>query len=283
MTVGLRQTVLLDDGAVTLSDVRCHAASRRVTGVEATRDLELVLPRAGSFARHTRSADILADPTRVLIFRPGERYRISHPVDRSDRSVVIGLGPELSAELGADRAAGDLPSSTRLDLTARRVVDGLARGTLDPLELGGDVLALAAIILAPARADAATRPVAVRPGHRRLALRARIVLLERLGERLTLPELARAVGTSPFHLARVFRSITGESIHEHRVGLRVRAALERIAAGEDDLTRLALDLGFGDHAHLTNTIRRELGRPPSALRVAPTLLEIRSLRTILQA
>ena len=91
------------------------------------------------------------------------------------------------------------------------------------------------------------------------------------------------MGTSPFHLARVFRSITGESIHEHRVGLRVRAALERIAAGEDDLTRLALDLGFGDHAHLTNTIRRELGRPPSALRVAPTLLEIRSLRTILQA
>ena len=43
MTVGLRQVVLLDDGAVTLSDVHCRAASRGVTGVEATRRLELVL------------------------------------------------------------------------------------------------------------------------------------------------------------------------------------------------------------------------------------------------
>jgi AraC-like DNA-binding protein len=60
-------------------------------------------------------------------------------------------------------------------------------------------------------------------------------------------------------------------------------ALERLAAGERDLTALALDLGFADHAHLTNTVRRELGRPPSAFRAAPNHAEIHALSTILQA
>ena len=42
--------------------------------------------------------------------------------------------------------------------------------------------------------------------------------------------------------------------------------MERLAAGEPDLTALALDLGYADHSHLTNACRREFGRPPSALR-----------------
>jgi AraC-like DNA-binding protein len=279
---GLQETVLLDDGTVSLVDVRCRFAERSPSAVEASRRLELVLPRAGTFARHTRAGDVLADPTRVLIFRPGEQYRISHPLGETDRSLAIGLRPEAAAELGSGGSARDLPSSMRVDLTGRRLADGLAAGSLDPLELGGDVLALAAAILVPSAA-VQRRPLIVRPGHRRLVRRARLMLLERLGERLTLPELALAIGTSPFHLARVFRALTGSSIHEHRVTLRVRAALERLASGERDLTALALDLGFADHAHLTNTVRRELGRPPSAFRAAPTEAEIRALRTILQA
>jgi AraC-like DNA-binding protein len=274
--------VLLDDGLVSLVDVRCRVGERRASAVEASHRLELVLPRSGAFARHTRDTDVLADPSRVVIFRPGERYRVSRPIGDADRSLAIGLRPEAAAELGGGHAAGDLPSSAGLDLAGRRVADGLAAGSLDPLELGGEVLALASVILAPA-AGRATRPIAIRAPHRRLVRRARLVLMDRLGERLTLPELAAAVGTSPFHLARIFRAITGRSIHEHRTGLRIRAALERIAAGEADLTGLALDLGFADHAHLTNTMRRELGRPPSAFRRPPTPAEVRSLRTMLQA
>ena len=113
--------------------------------------------------------------------------------------------------------------------------------------------------------------------------RTRLVIAEDLGERLTLPELGRRVGSSPFHLARRFRRATGSSIHGYRTALRVRAALERVAGGERDLTGLALDLGFADHSHLTNTVRRETGRPPSAFRLPPTDAELRALSTILQA
>ncbi|WP_372518087.1 helix-turn-helix domain-containing protein [Solirubrobacter ginsenosidimutans] len=48
--------------------------------------------------------------------------------------------------------------------------------------------------------------------------------------------------------------------------LRVRAALERLSGGEQDLARLAADAGFADHAHLTREMRALLGLTPSALK-----------------
>jgi AraC-like DNA-binding protein len=48
----------------------------------------------------------------------------------------------------------------------------------------------------------------------------------------------------------------------------VRAALERLADGEDNLARLAADVGFADQSHLCRVLRAETGQPPSALRQA---------------
>jgi AraC-like DNA-binding protein len=50
--------------------------------------------------------------------------------------------------------------------------------------------------------------------------------------------------------------------------LRTRAALERLAAGERELARLAADLGFADQSHLCRVVRSETGSVPSALRSA---------------
>jgi AraC-like DNA-binding protein len=60
--------------------------------------------------------------------------------------------------------------------------------------------------------------------------------------------------------------VTGHTISRHRVRLRARGAMERLAAGEHDLARLAADLGFADQSHLCRVIRTETGRTPSALR-----------------
>jgi AraC-like DNA-binding protein len=79
-------------------------------------------------------------------------------------------------------------------------------------------------------------------------------------------ELARRVVVSPHHLSRVFRAETGETISRYRNRLRVRLALERLAAGEPCLARLAADLGFADQGHLARVVRRELGATPSLLR-----------------
>lgn len=49
---------------------------------------------------------------------------------------------------------------------------------------------------------------------------------------------------------------------------RLQEAAERVRAGESDLARLAADLGYADHAHLTTDFRTVLGFTPSAYRAA---------------
>jgi AraC-like DNA-binding protein len=95
---------------------------------------------------------------------------------------------------------------------------------------------------------------------------AKALLSARFTEHLTLEELGREVNVSPFHLARSFRRHTGYTLHEYRIHLRLRAALERLAAGDEDLAVIARAVGFSSHSHLTATFRRAFGVPPSCVR-----------------
>lgn len=76
----------------------------------------------------------------------------------------------------------------------------------------------------------------------------------------------RAVNVSPFHLARSFRRQTGYTLHEYRTHLRLRAALERLADGDEDVAVIARAVGFSSHSHLTASFRRAFGVPPSCVR-----------------
>jgi AraC-like DNA-binding protein len=83
---------------------------------------------------------------------------------------------------------------------------------------------------------------------------------------------------------RAMRAELGTTLRGYRVAARVGAALHRLADGEADLTRLALELGFASHAHLTTTFVRLLGAPPRELRRrldprARTFLEARRAAT----
>ena len=65
-----------------------------------------------------------------------------------------------------------------------------------------------------------------------------------------------------------FRGANGHTIARHRMRLRVRAALERLAQGEHDLARLAADVGSPIRATLCRVVRAETRRVPSAPREA---------------
>src|SRR5207245_2365747 len=80
---------------------------------------------------------------------------------------------------------------------------------------------------------------------------------------IPLPEL---LGVSPFHLSRVFREQQGTTLTRYRNRVRVSRALDRIDQGERDLAGLALDLGFADQAHLSRTMKREVGQTPGLVR-----------------
>jgi AraC-like DNA-binding protein len=96
----------------------------------------------------------------------------------------------------------------------------------------------------------------------------RALLALRLGEPVTLEDVGRAVGVSPFHLCRLFRAVTGTTIARYRHTLRLRAALERVARPDADLSAVALDHGYSSHSHFTAAFRREFGMTPTEFRRA---------------
>jgi AraC-like DNA-binding protein len=90
-------------------------------------------------------------------------------------------------------------------------------------------------------------------------------LRRHVGERIRLPELGRSLGASPAYLAEVFREIVGVPLYRYQLDLRLLRARELLGT-QDDLTRLALDLGFSSHSHFTTAFRRRFGDTPAAAR-----------------
>jgi AraC-like DNA-binding protein len=142
-----------------------------------------------------------------------------------------------------------------VDLAQRRLV--ALRGPVDASEFLESSLTIAAAVLG----EMVGRVVSGRPQtqarRRRLVAEARLALHERPD--LGLVELGALLAVSPYNLSRAFRLETGQTFSRFRNRLRVRFALERLAQGEESLTRLAAELGFADHAHLSRTVRTETG------------------------
>ncbi|HEX4723042.1 MAG TPA: helix-turn-helix domain-containing protein [Pseudonocardiaceae bacterium] len=78
--------------------------------------------------------------------------------------------------------------------------------------------------------------------------------------------LAELLAVSPYRLSRAFTRELGVSLTAYRNRVRVGRAVTRLTEGGTSLSTLAADLGFADQAHLTRTIRRQLGHTPTSLR-----------------
>jgi AraC-like DNA-binding protein len=262
------QTLLEDDG-IRLADVACSYRAGRGDAIEHRTTHALVFVRRGCFLRTTYRGECLLDPTLAYATTPGQEERIDHPHDGGDDCTYLELAPEVAASLrGGDPAlpSRPLPTSPAVDLEHRLLLAAARRGA-DRHELTERAIALAAAAL---ERDDAGRVASGRPA----TARARRAVVEEARERLLadpdqpLPELARRVAVSPHHLSRLFHALTGTTISRHRMRLRVRAALERLAGGERDLARVAFESGFADQAHCSRVIKAELGTTPSALRAA---------------
>ena len=101
--------------------------------------------------------------------------------------------------------------------------------------------------------------------HREAAHALELVLSERFRKSDTLESARFPVGLSPYHAARVFRRVTGQSLHGYRDRLRILAPLPEIASGER-LEVIARGLGYASHAHFSDRFRRMVGVPPRAAR-----------------
>jgi AraC-like DNA-binding protein len=208
----------------------------------------------------------LAGPNHAVFFNRGDVFRRRRFNGHGDRNDFMVVGDELLEEWVRDTRFPDqigklLP---RPYLTARAISRALTEGA-DGLTVEEHLLRLGhATVTGAFRRD--ERPARRRRRQPAMVEDAKAVLSARYTERLTLEELGRAVNVSPFHLARSFRRQTGYTLHEYRTHLRLRAALERLGSGDEDLAVIARAVGFSSHSHLTASFHRAFGVPPSCVR-----------------
>lgn len=89
---------------------------------------------------------------------------------------------------------------------------------------------------------------------------------EHLGQPITLLELSRVAGYSPWHAERMFRELTGKTPFEYIRLLRLSRAALRLRDSRDSVLDVALDFVFDSHEGFTRAFSREFGVPPSHYR-----------------
>ena len=79
---------------------------------------------------------------------------------------------------------------------------------------------------------------------------------------VTLGELARRAGYSPWHAARVFKELTGKAPFDYIRALRLSRAAERLRGGDAKVIDVAFDFLFGSHEGFTRAFSRQFGATP---------------------
>jgi AraC-like DNA-binding protein len=97
--------------------------------------------------------------------------------------------------------------------------------------------------------------------ERDLIKRASEYLSEDLDRKMTLEELSRQTGFSPYHFLRLFKKSTGVAPHHFRTQKRIERAKNLIIEGLS-FSEVALATGFSDQSHFSNTFRNYMGCTP---------------------
>lgn len=274
---------LVESLGISAVDFHCFAGVESEGPEEPNPTHSIVFVRRGVFCRTHCGERFLADPTQILFFNASHPYRYSHPMEGGDDCTILAVSTPVALALVAQHAPRDAERAEtpfRLDygFCSRRAALlhyeflGLVHrlGSSLAVEDALSELAHEALRAAYEGKDAVEKAkpgssVAIRR-QRELCEAVKAAVNARIESLPSLAELAQSLDCSPFHLSRTFRRMTGVSLRRYVTRLRTSMAADRLANGAKDLTDLALDLGFADHSHFTNTFRKEWGVPPSRFR-----------------
>jgi AraC family transcriptional regulator len=93
-------------------------------------------------------------------------------------------------------------------------------------------------------------------------------VVSNLAHPLTLQEVSKAAGFSPFHFHRVFKSFLGETLNQFVKRLRLERALFLMShAPRRSLTDVALDCGFSSSSDFSRSFKQHYGLPPSVFHI----------------
>lgn len=227
----------------------------------------------------------IADPSCVVLYNSGQTYARRALSERGDECEFVRIDPGLIEDALSDTGyvpertperpfeASTAPCPPRIYMLQRRLH---ARLTGD--EVGDDALGCEemfySLVEEALRLAWAGRGQRRRRGmragtlraHQELVENAKRVLLANWAENISVEVVARAAHSTPFHLCRVFKAMTGYTMHAYLRAVRLAAALEQLGEFPENLSRLARGTGFSSHAHFTEAFADAFGITPARAR-----------------
>lgn len=164
-------------------------------------------------------------------------------INTSDLVVHIGLQPEIISQFEA--------------LCRLRT----SNFTLDTLVNGANRLKVLLTSISPAL----TQKTSLRKGRIDLD-RIRNFMAQRLDGSLNLEELASSANLSPYHFARTFKQLTGQSPMRYFTQLRLQQACHLLDTTQQSIKQIAYAMGYSDPRYFSRIFHQVIGMTPHAYR-----------------
>lgn len=197
------------------------------------------------------------------------QFRIDYPAANS--ALLLFLPQAFVTAVCADLEVGELPMllAARNERLAQLITmieaEVRAPGFASDLMIDGLMRAVASIL---ARREGAADEAEAQRVHLTLPKLARVkdYVEARLDADITLADMARVAGLSPFHFSRVFKLATGETPYQFLSTRRLMQARKLLHEGRMPLAELALACGFASQSHFTAAFTKAMGLSPGRYR-----------------
>lgn len=244
-------------------DSSVAAAGQLPSGYE--QGYQIVLPYFGLFAYNAGRRRLLVDSNRTLFISPGWEYWDEHPLrGLGHASVLVNPSRDVLDEIcgapGPNKNSAFMVASRPSTMRLRLLTHQMLRMSWE----SGDALRNDEWVVC-ALGEAMNGPASSAPRASKVVNRAKEFLHGLSCERLSLEHIANQVGVTSVYLTQEFTRSEGVPLYRYQLRLRLSRALLELPHC-DDITGLALDLGFSSHSHFTSVFRRAFGVTPSEYR-----------------
>ena len=254
-------------------DVVCENGPHDRRFEEQHADISLAVVTRGTFQYRTRQGSAVLVPGAVLLGNAGACFECGHDHGHGDRCLAFHVTPAFM-----DAVASSVPGARPktfpvaslppmrpllpLLAAAEAARDDGDSGAFEELtlRLAGAVTTLLAQQRPPRRQAHHRDEQRVSAAARRIERHA--------DEALSLGELAREAGLSPYHFLRTFRQVIGMTPHQFILHTRLHRAAVRLRRTGDAISTIAYDAGFNDLSTFNRRFRRLMGANPGDYRAA---------------
>ena len=264
------------NGRFAVADWRCNGErSGAPAAEEVTRHFEINLHRRGWHVRSFARRRFFIDPLHHSLWPAHSGFRLSDNTAHPQAATLLFVAPDVVEEAIATIAGSSaavfrklqlLPAHWRSSELTTCHARLLATDPGDGLAMEEHSLALIRRVVAEAAGSRDIDDPHTSPRQLAAVDDARSYILSCFCEPLSLSSIAASCGLAPSTLCETFPRVVGMPVWRYVRRLRLQEAAFALAEGAEDLSSLALELGFSSHSHFAAAFRAHFGATPSQFR-----------------